>query len=69
MKKHELLRALEPFDDETDIWIYCRGRISERATEVKYVPSTGEGYAFVRIVAGCTPAYEEGFDRDRDNPL
>lgn len=57
MKKHELLRALEPFDDETDIWIYSRGRLSERASEVRYVPSTGEGYAFVRIVA--VPAESE----------
>lgn len=51
MTKRELIEALAPFDDETDVWIYSKGRISERATQLRYVPSTGEGYAFVRIVA------------------
>lgn len=57
MKKYELLQFLEPFDDEIDIWVHVPGKVSERAAECKYVPPSGEGYAFVRIVAGSPPAH------------
>lgn len=51
MTKAELIAALAPFDDETDVWIHAPGRVSERATALRYVPAMGSDYAFVRIVA------------------
>lgn len=57
MKKYELLEFLEPFNDEIDIWVHVPGKVSELAAECKYVPATGEGYAFIRIVAGSPPAH------------
>lgn len=50
MTKRELIEALAPFDDETDVWVHVLGKVSEKATHVRYVPPAGSDYAFVRIV-------------------
>lgn len=56
MTKAELIEALAPFDDDTDVWIHAPGRVSEKATALRYVPACGSDYAFVRIVAEAPQA-------------
>lgn len=63
MTKAELIAALAPFDDQTDIWIHAPGRVSEKATAVRYVPPMGSDYAFLRIVSEPSDNCEHGIPR------
>ncbi len=50
MTKHELLRWLEPFMDETDILVWVKGHGERDIEKMVYTPA-GEKAAFVYLVA------------------
>lgn len=59
MTKAELLRALEPFMDETEIIPWIQGNGEGELLNVHYMPPQGKGAAFAHLVVR-SPAQPTG---------